>query len=77
MKHKMSGKKISLPAVSTKEALNCLSFKLVSCSFKSMFVHRINRPASLDCKHNDLINMHSNLYSPTFAPNTHAGALHA
>lgn len=52
MKHKMSGgKTISLPAVSTKEALKCLSFKLASCSFKNMFMYKINMPASLDCRY--------------------------
>lgn len=50
MKRKMSGEKISLPAVSTEEALNCLSFKLLSCSFKDMFICRMKIPASLDCR---------------------------
>lgn len=51
MKHKMSGeKKISLPAVSSVEALNCLSFKLLSCSFKKMFIYRMKVPADLDCR---------------------------
>lgn len=51
MKQDVRGKKISLPAVSTKEALNCLSFKLVSCSFKNMFVYKMNMPASLHCRY--------------------------
>lgn len=38
--------------MSTKEALNCLSLKLVSCSFKNMFIYKINIPASLVCRYN-------------------------